>query len=1141
MTPSAPLPYCPDLLTYTRRPTREVWIGNVAMGAAHPIRVQSMITADTRDTPACVAEILGLAEVGCEIVRVTAQTKTYAANLKHIAREVRAAGCHVPLVADIHFKPDAALEAAKWVEKVRINPGNYADKKKFAIREYSDAQYDEELERIREEFTPLVLLCKDLGRAMRIGTNHGSLSDRVMNRYGDTPLGMVESALEFARIARDHDYHALVFSMKASNPKVMIEAYRLLVARLQAAGPDWNYPIHLGVTEAGDGEDGRIKSAIGIGSLLADGIGDTIRVSLTEDSIHEIPVAQALVELHDSRQAQRGAESGWGVSPQAVQGACGWGVSPQAVQGACGWGVSPQAVFGASRPEELAAIAHTIRPDWNLLERKDSTYLPHWRIPGATYAVTFRLDDAVPAPALADYHQRKNHLLERLREAAEHSGSRSTLETLIGIRAEIALLYEQTLDPVLHQAHGACHLKHPELAELVRQALLHFDGTRYTLFAWSVMSNHLHAVVQPAAGQDLEKIVQSWKSFTAKKANEMLGLRGTFWQPEYYDHLIRDGEDFKNQIRYVLENPLRGKASARWTGSKFGGAWAEICGARRPTDGLGRDAPATSPPPATSFTPSYNPFSYERRSSSPLTLMGHALGGENPVRVVTTQDRWNALAHKLSAMGDFKPEIILEKSGVVAIDPRDQAAVVAVNARPEPCLVTVADDTPMAVIPAFRLLAAQVAARHPILLKDTLNSGGGFQPHLQRGCGFQPQALTPLQHDSHQPFIDPTQAIEKDRATFLPHWTQQGGIYAVTFRLADSLPAEVLDRYREERARLEDNLNQAARASQPDPDELSRLRQTLSGLYDTSIGTALDAGAGACHLRKPEVAAMVAEALRHFDGQRYRLLAWCIMPNHVHLVIQPFDGHPLEKILHSIKSFSANAANELLERSGPFWLKESYDHLIRDGEDYRNQIRYLLQNPDKARLVDWRWRGSVYGDSWEEAKRGGGFQPPINQELRQEAATTASLLTAAQNLGTLLCDGIGDAVLVRGETAPGASLRLAYNILQAAGTRIFKTDYVACPSCGRTLFNLQHTTQKIRAATGHLKGVRIAVMGCIVNGPGEMADADFGYVGGAPGKINLYVGKTPVQFNLPEAEAVTRLTDLIRDHGKWVEPPTGKL
>ena len=589
MNCSNPLSYCPDLLHYSRRETREVMVGNVGVGGENPIRVQSMITSDTRDTEACVAEVLGLAEVGCEIVRITAQTRIYAANLENIAREVRAAGCNVPLVADIHFKPDAALEAAKWVEKVRVNPGNYADKKKFEIREYSDDQYEEELERIREEFTPLVHLCKDLGRAMRIGTNHGSLSDRIMNRYGDTPLGMVESALEFARIARDHDYHALVFSMKASNPKVMIEAYRLLVARLRAEGADWNYPIHLGVTEAGDGEDGRIKSAIGIGSLLADGIGDTIRVSLTEDSVHEIPVAQALVE------------------------------------------------------------------------------------------------------------------------------------------------------------------------------------------------------------------------------------------------------------------PFNVKASTSIEDSDF--------------------------------TPSYDPFSYERRRSSPLTIMGHELGGDKTVRVFTTQERWNAIAHKNASMGDFKPEIIVEKSGVLEIDPQDDAAVAVANALTEPHLVTVSDITSMDVIPAFRLLASKIDARHPLLLKDT------FRP-----------------------------------------------------------PAENID---------------------------------------------------------------------------------------------------------------------------------------------------FLQ----------------------------------------------ALLPAAQNIGSLLCDGIGDAILVRGETAPGQSLRLAYNILQAAGTRIFKTDYVACPSCGRTLFNLQHTTRKIREATGHLKGVRIAVMGCIVNGPGEMADADFGYVGGAPNKINLYVGKTAVKFNIPENEAVERLIDLIREHGKWVDAP----
>ncbi len=251
-----------------------------------------MLTCDTMDTEACVQQTLALVAVGCEIVRITAPTVKDAANLREHRRGACATeGCDVPIVADIHFKPEAALEAARWVEKVRINPGNYADSKKFKIIEYTDEQYLAELARIRERFAPLVELCKERGVAMRIGTNHGSLSDRIMNRYGDTPLGMVESALEFARIAREMDYHAFVFSMKASNPKVMIDAYRLLVARLDELGPDWNYPIHLGVTEAGDGEDGRIKSAIGIGSLLHDGIGDTIRVSLTEDSVHEIPVA----------------------------------------------------------------------------------------------------------------------------------------------------------------------------------------------------------------------------------------------------------------------------------------------------------------------------------------------------------------------------------------------------------------------------------------------------------------------------------------------------------------------------------------------------------------------------------------------------------------------------------------------------------------------------------------------------------------------------------------------------------------------------------------------------------------------------------------------------------------------------------
>ncbi len=809
MNSPTPLSYCPDLLHYFRRMTREVMVGNVGIGGNNPIRVQSMITSDTRDTAACVAEVLGLAEAGCEIVRITAQTKVYAANLENIAREVHAAGCKVPLVADIHFKPDAALEAAKWVEKVRVNPGNYADKKKFEIREYSDAQYEEELERIREEFTPLVLLCKDLGRAMRIGTNHGSLSDRIMNRYGDTPLGMVESALEFARIARDHDYHALIFSMKASNPKVMIEAYRLLVARLNAEGPDWNYPIHLGVTEAGDGEDGRIKSAIGIGSLLADGIGDTVRVSLTEDSIHEIPVAKALVEPFNERSH---SQSGCCVSQQC---------------------------------HSITGDANTTRIDWDQVRKSKATFLPRWTQDGATYAVTFRLADSLPTSAMERYESMRRTLRENQEPLAD--------------------IQLSCIDPELDRSHGSCLFNTEAYARIVADAMAHFDGKRYELLAWCVMPNHVHAVLKLPPGEQLDAVMHSWKSFTSHEINKRTGEKGTVWQKESYDHLIRDGEDLRNQVAYVLDNPKKaGLREWKWVGCVYGDFLERRA--------LLRDA-------ATTFTPSYDPFSYERRRSSPLTIMGHALGGENTVRVFTTQERWNALAHKIASMGDFKPEIIFEKSGVVEIDPNDTAAVAAVNDRAEPCLVTVADSTEMEIIPAFRLLAAKVDARHPVLLKDTL----------------QPPA-------ENKDFLD-------------------------------------------------------------------------------------------------------------------------------------------------------------------------------------------------------------------------------------------ALLPAAQNLGSLLCDGIGDAILVRGETAPGQSLRLAYNILQAAGTRIFKTDYVACPSCGRTLFNLQSTTQKIRAATGHLKGVRIAVMGCIVNGPGEMADADFGYVGGAPGKINLYVGKTAVKFNIPEEEAVERLIDLIREHGKWIDAP----
>ena len=584
--------HCPSVWNFSRRPTREVVVGDpahggVVIGGAQPVVKQSMITCDTMDTAASVRQTLDLVAVGCQIVRITAPTVKDAANLENIVRELRAQGCQVPIVADIHFKPEAAMEAVKWVEKVRVNPGNYADSKKFAVKEYTDDAYAEELKRIEEKFTPLVLEAKRLGRALRIGTNHGSLSDRIMNRYGDSPLGMVESALEFARIARKHDFHNFVFSMKSSNPKVMIECYRLLVSRLEQEGPDWNYPLHLGVTEAGEGEDGRIKSAIGIGSLLCDGIGDTIRVSLTEDSPREIAVCNDLV-------------------------------------------------------------------------------------------------------------------------------------------AQIPLL----------------------------------ANTRFPL----------------------------------------------------------------------ADLPL-----------------------------------------------SYDPFHYQRREAAEADLGDVKAGGEQTVRVVVTQATFDKVAPKISPKADVKPEGIYEDLNVLELDPTQPLTIEHINCDTQ--LVTVADGVALPPITAFRLLAAKLAQlgrRNPILLKDCLV--------------FEPVPLS------------------------------------------------------------------------------------------------------------PEVA----------------------------------------------------------------------------------------------------------------------------------------LLRAAVNLGALLADGIGDAILVRGEAGAGQSLRLAFNILQAAGCRSFKTDYVACPSCGRTLFNLQTVTARIKARTDHLKGVKIAIMGCIVNGPGEMADADFGYVGGAPNKINLYVGKKPVKFNIPEAEAVERLVDLIKEPGKWV-------
>ena len=292
--------YCNSLTRYSRLNTLEVKVGSLLLGNGHPIRVQTMTTTDTMDTIATVEQSIRCIEAGAELVRITAPSKKEAENLLNIRNELHRRGYHTPLVADIHFTPNAAEIAARIVEKVRINPGNYIDKKKFAFIDYTDAEYNEEIERIRERFTPLVKICKEYGTAMRIGTNHGSLSDRIMSRYGDTPMGMVESAMEFLRVARGESYHNIVLSMKSSNPLVMVEAYRLLVRNMSEEFGAC-YPLHLGVTEAGDGEDGRIKSAIGIGTLLEDGIGDTIRVSLTEDPEFEIPVCKDLVKRYESR------------------------------------------------------------------------------------------------------------------------------------------------------------------------------------------------------------------------------------------------------------------------------------------------------------------------------------------------------------------------------------------------------------------------------------------------------------------------------------------------------------------------------------------------------------------------------------------------------------------------------------------------------------------------------------------------------------------------------------------------------------------------------------------------------------------------------------------------------------------------
>ncbi len=678
---TTPLKFSEHPFFYRRRPTHEVQVGHVGIGGDNPIRVQSMTISDTMDTAATVKETIQLYEAGCELVRVTAPSMNEAENLRNIKAELRRQNIPVPLVADIHYTPNAAMVAAEIVEKVRINPGNYADKKKFEVREYSDAEYEAELERVAQRFLPLVKKCKANGVAMRIGVNHGSLADRVMNRYGDTPEGMVQSALEFIRICEAENYRAIVISMKSSNPQVMIQAYRLLAARMYEFG--MTYPFHLGVTEAGDGEDGRIKSAVGIGALLEDGIGDTIRVSLTEDSIYEIPVAQALAKK-----------------------------------------------FNAARAE-----------------------------------------------------------------------LRATEERLYPVRAD-------------------------EYAQVVK------------------------------------------------------------------------------------------------------------------------------------------PYEYNRRVASRVATAGLSFGEKELVRVGIS------LAHNGAAEEEVRA---------------------------------------LAAKPIHKLKVLGTTEPSSENFAEWLETGAnGWNLKRTRGC------------------------LEASRQ-YLPtasSWESLNG---------EKAPETVL-------LFMRDAEHEAVKRAC----EYAREHAThLQAVLDTEL---------------------IAE--RTAFTKLETLLAH----------------------LHGAKNFSL-AIEIRGGRIGEVGLVRMF-------------VTHLAKLQIKAPLV-WRYR--VADDAnWR--------------------------LDASAQLGSLLCDGLGDAILLTGAINPAAALRFSYNLLQATRLRISKTEFISCPSCGRTLFNLQTTTERIKQKTGHLKGVKIAIMGCIVNGPGEMADADFGYVGTGPKVVSLYVGKECVQRNIPEEQADARLIELIKAHGKWVEP-----
>jgi (E)-4-hydroxy-3-methylbut-2-enyl-diphosphate synthase len=704
--------YCESRFLAKRRTTREIKVGNIGIGGHNPIRVQSMTTTNTQDVEATVKQTLALAEVGCEIVRITAPNKKAAEALGEISKKLRAAKCDVPLVADIHFLPSAAMEAAKHVEKVRINPGNYADKKKFAVKEYSDTDYEAELERLHEAFTPIVLRCKELGRAMRIGTNHGSLSDRIMNRYGDSPLGMVESSLEFIRIAESHGYQDICLSMKASNPKVMVEANRLAVARMNQEG--MSYPLHLGVTEAGDGEDARVKSAIGIGSLLYDGLGDTIRVSLTEDPVHEIPVAQDLAEK---------------------------------------------------------------------------------------------------AMALWDRHK------------------------------------------------------------------------------------------------DLPT-----------------------------------GENTKDSI---------------------------------------------------------DPFDFRKRETRVIKLGPNCLiGGESVPAVIVKAHR------PVSEFETIISEVCATQTKFK--DAKIEGLQIEINSTAD--------------LEAFKGLHE---ALHSVVQCFVLELGEIDLSELE-ACDW-PEGLAGIT------LLQQTDREDAHYAASLLQFCRHKG-----FNLALDCSPEAL------------------------ADEI--------GVQLKAMGSA-----------------------------------------------------------NLILSFAGAPGQETLSGS-------------KDGADpNHNTLPTRKRAPNGIGNLDTTHPLGQYRTLTEVAKN---FLPDAPIWIRNTAGNTLApkdyysdrLLESSIHSGALLCDGIGDVLSIETEPLLEKATTLTYNILQGARARISKTEFIACPSCGRTLFDLQEVTQRIRSRTNHLKGVTIAIMGCIVNGPGEMADADFGYVGGAPAKINLYVGKECVKYNVPAAEALARLIDLIKEHGKWIDP-----